>query len=284
MFMIDKVLCAHMPFFVGLYGHFITSMHICTFVETDCSSPYIERFKDDNDVVGIFEYLCEKVMEFWSEIEFLDLRRKCETLACTYSKQFADKVKAAKDTEGLVCVLKHSDYCNWLNICILKKISDITKVPEAQCIIEDYETCLHSKKVPDVQCYFRAIFFNPSSFSFVDVKINKDFKKIVVKDLIGYCKVIGSILSIPNGSIHVADCADGCLVITLAISIPYFVHVYNTAKKFHHKFRFHHIQYLKFGEFPVICSTHIEQDEDLLSALAIHSKEPGKPVCICVDA
>jgi len=254
---------------------------ICNFINAvfcwniDLTSPYIEVFKDNSDVVEAFDYLCNKITEFWNMMEFQKFKKICEAVVGNCHREFVGKVKAAKDIESMVVAFKDSGFCNWLNIHLLKKVSKLAEISEAQKIVQDYETCLHKKKVSEVQPYFKAMFFHPNKFSSVQAKINESFEDIIIANLLKYRKAFKSDLSIPNGLISVADCVIDCQIIKLSIPVSYSFHVFYMAKRMHHIFRRYHIQYLQINSYPIIYSTYLDIDEELLSALTRSSKACG---------
>ena len=81
--------------------------------------------------------------------------------------------------ELLVC----SQFCNWMELDILKRMAMAGGIPEATYIISAFEECIHSKKCCDVILNFRKEYINPDVFEKVTILLNEKAEIMTVAEL-----------------------------------------------------------------------------------------------------
>ena len=210
---------------------------------------YTERFKLDNDAVGAYTYLFNKLAALFDKMEFKKFKRICTLRGADCPQDFRKQMQGAETLDDILDILEKPNYCNWLNIRLLKRIVRLTEISEAQSLLDAYEECLYSKKVSEVRQYFRRIYFDPKYFSKIEAKINKHGEMLVVSDVIRFCEMLESDLKFPEGSIVAVDCDSGCFKFMCVIPVQCASHAYRIARENLYKFRKFHIQYLEIEPF-----------------------------------
>ena len=237
---------------------------------------YTERFTHDSDAVGAFVYLFNKLAAIFDEVEFKKFRRICTLRGADCPQDFRKQMQAAETLDDILDTLEKPNYCNWLNIRLLKRIVKLIEIPEAQSLLDAYEKCLYSKKVSEVRPYFKSIYFDPKYFTVVKAKVNKHADDLFVSDVIQFCETLESDFSFPE--VIATDCDSGCFKIIFIIPVQCASHAYKMARENLYKFRKFHIQYIE-----------IESYQKLFAMSYCISKEPsdlplllpkGKTTCI----
>ena len=188
-------------------------------------------------------YLFNKLAAFFDEVEFKKLKRICTLQGGDCPHDFRKQMQAAETLDDILDTLEKPNYCNWLNIRLLKRIVKLTEIPEAQCLLDAYEKCLYSKKVSEVRPYFKSIYFDPKYFSEVKAKVNKHADNLFVSDVIEFCQTLES--DFHFSEVIVTDCDSGCFKITCIIPVQCASYAYKMARENLFKFRKFHIQYLE---------------------------------------
>ena len=188
----------------------------------------------------------------FDEVEFKKFKQICALRGADCPQDFRKQMQEARTLDDILEILEKPNYCNWLNIRLLKRIVRLTEIPEAQRLLDAYEKCLYSKKVSEVRPYFRSIYFDPKHLSKVEAKINKHAEMLVVSDVIRFCEMLESDLKFPEGSVIATDCDSGCFKLTCIIPVQCASHAYRMARKNIYKFRKFHIQYLQIEPFQKI--------------------------------
>ena len=223
---------------------------------TDQPDPYTE-----DDVVGAFAYLFNKLRILFNEVNFTQLKNACIQGGTLIPSDFKQQIKAAVELDDLLGVLDNPMYCNWLNVRLLKRIVKTVDIPEAELLIQAYEKSVYSRKVSDVKIYFHSDYFNPSHVSLVNAKILRSFKSLTVADIIKYCQELECNMGVYAGSVTATECQPGCLLITCVIPIHCALHAYVTAKTNFLRFRLFHIQYIEIESFPKIFALNFSIQE-----------------------
>ena len=203
----------------------------------------------------------------FDEVNFTQLKNACIQRGTRLPGEFKEKIKAADKLDDLLDVLDNPMYCNWLNVCLLKRIVKTIDIPEAKCLIQAYESCVYSKKVSDVVIYFHSDYFKPSHVSLVNAKIVRSFTNLTVADIIKYCETLESNMGVYAGSVTATECQPGCLQITCVIPLHCALHAYETAKTNFLKFRQSHIQYIEIESFPKVFALNFSIKESNLDTL-----------------
>ena len=238
---------------------------------------YIERFKQDSDAVGAFMYLFNKLAALFDEVEFKKLKKFCALRGADCPQDFRKQMQATETLDDILDILEKPNYCNWLNIRLLRRIARLTEIPEAQRLLDAYEKCLYSKKVSEVRPYFKSIFFDPNHFSKVEAKINKHGEMLLVSDVIKFCQMLESDLKLPEGSVIVTDCDRGCFKLTCIIPVQCASYAYKMARENLYKFRKFHLQYLEIESFKklFVQNVHVSKEP---STLFLSSPTKGKTI------
>ena len=84
-------------------------------------------------------------------MNFTELKDACIQRGTRLPIEFKQQIKAANKLDDLLDVLDNPMYCNWLNICLLKRIVKTIDIPEAKNLIQAYESCVYTRKVSDVE-------------------------------------------------------------------------------------------------------------------------------------
>ena len=235
---------------------------------------YYERFKDDSDAVGAFAYLLNKLATLFDEMEFNELKRICILRGTDCPEDFREQIRQAETLDDILEILERPNYCNWLNIRLLRRIVKLTEIPEAKILLDAYEKVLYSKKVSEVQPYFKSIYFNPKHYSVVKAKINKHAELLIVSDVVKFCQMLESdIIQISEGSVMATDCDRGCFKFTCIIPVHCASHAYKMASKNLFKLRKFHIQYLEIESYQKLHYCVLKQTEFALSSSTGKTRE-----------
>ena len=254
--------------------YFVCSCNIVKIIcYTDHTDAYQKKFEDD-DVIGAFAYLFNKLGILFGEVDFIVLKRACIQRGTLLSSDFKQRIKAANELDDLLDALDNPMYCNWLNTRLLKRIVKTIDIPEAEHLIQAYEKCVYSRKVSDVMGHFDLRCFNESHVSLVLAKINTTLESLTVADIVKYCQKLEQNMDVYAGSVSAAKCQPGCLQITCVIPVHCALHAYETAKSNFLKFRQFHIQYIEIESFPKVFALRF-------SIIKENNLTPGKEV---VDA
>ena len=117
---------------------------------TDHPVDYTKIFEGD-DVVGAFSCLLLKLQTLFGKVDFTLLKNAFIQRGTPAPNEFKQQIKAAAKLDDLLDVLDNPMYCNWLNICVLKRIVKAIDIQEAENLIQAYEKRVYSKKVSDVE-------------------------------------------------------------------------------------------------------------------------------------
>ena len=256
---------------------------ICTtHLYADHPDAYIEKFEDE-DVVGAFAYLFDKLRILFGEVNFTQLKNACIQRGTLLPSEFKQQIKAAVELDDLLDALDNPMYCNWLNIRLLKRIVGTINIPEAKNLLQAYERCVFSRKVSEVMTYFDKRCFNPSHVSLVNAKIVTSFKSLTVSDIIKYCERLESNMGVYAGSVTAIECQPGCLQITCVIPIHCALLAYKMAKTNFIKFRQSHIQYIEIESFPKVFALKFSRKEDDKSTIGTVMPMAGKELAMYTD-
>ena len=209
-----------------------------------------------------------KLAALFDEVEFNKLKQKCILRGADCPQDFRKQMQEAETLNDILDILEKPNYCNWLNICLLKRIVRLTEIPEAQSLLDAYEKCLYSKKVSEVRPYFKSKYFDPKHFSKVEAKVNKHAEVLIVSDVIRFCEMLESDLKFPEGSVIATDCDSGCFKFTCIIPVQCASHAYRMARENIYRFRQFHIQYLQIEPF------------QKLYAMSFHKKLPSDSAAV----
>ena len=206
-------------------------------------------------------------------MDFTVLKRACIQRGTLLSSDFKQQIKAANELDDLLDALDNPMYCNWLNTRLLKRIVKTIDFPEAEHLIQAYESCVYSRKVSDVMTHFDSRCFNQSHVSSVVAKINAKLESLTVADVIEHCQKLEHNMGVCAGSVTAVKCQPGCLQITCVIPMYCAFHAYETAKTNFLKFRQFHIQYIEVESFPKVFALKFPNNLiDLTSGIVtIHS-------------
>ena len=199
-----------------------------------------------------------KLRILFDEVNFTQLKNACIQRGTRLPSEFKQQIKAANKLDDLLDVLDNPMYCNWINICLLKRIVKTIDIPEAKNLIQAYESCVYTRKVSDVGIHFHSDYFKPSHVSLVNAKIVRSFTNLTVADIIKYCERLESNMGVYAGSVTATECQAGCLQITCVIPLHCALHAYEMAKTNFLKFRQFHIQYIEIESFPKVFALNFQ--------------------------
>ena len=199
-----------------------------------------------------------KLRILFDEVNFIQLKNAFIQRGTRLPSEFKQQIKAANKLDDLLDVLDNPMYCNWLNICLLKRIVKTIDIPEAKNLIQAYENCVYSRKVSDVEIHFHSDYFKPSHVSLVNAKIVRSLTNLTVADIIKYCERLESNMGVYAGSVTATECQPGCLQITCVIPIHCSLLAYEMAKTNFLKFRPFHIQYIEIESFPKVFALNFQ--------------------------
>ena len=242
--------------YIQLHNYYVIICGDC--IDADA---YTKEFEDE-DVVGAFACLFNKLGDLFGEVNFMKLKNACIQRGTLLPSEFKERIKAAVQLDDLLDALDNPMYCNWLNIRLLKRIVKTINIPEAKILLQSYESCVYSRKVSEVMPYFDPRCFNPSHMSLVNAKIVKSFTNLTVADIIKYCERLEINMGVYAGSVTATECQPGCLQITCVIPLHCALHAYETAKTNFLKFRQFHIQYIEIGSFPKVFALNFSVKEN----------------------
>jgi len=246
---------------------------ICVRIGTASNRAYEKEFDEfENDVDGAFLYLLDKLETLWEKSNYHSLQKLCIRDA-RLSESLRKNIKEEAPTlDEMFDLLKTSPYFTWFEIRILKRMANVAKVSEAKCLIKSYENYAFNKPCSEVQPYFHKHYIHSEHLTLVTAKLNKNFKNIIVGDLVKYCHGLDSIADLPSESFAIVNNEGGCVEISAIIPTCYAYHAYNQAKKILLKLRQHHIQYLKVGAFPELHAYSDVENQLYMEAPAIWSE------------
>ena len=229
---------------------------------TDHSDAYIKKFKDE-DVICAFTCLLDKLRTLFGEVDFMQLKSGCIQRGTLLPSDFKQKIREANELDALLDALDNPLYCNWLNTRLLKRIVKTVDIPEAEKLIQIYESCVYSRKISDVIMYFNTRWFNKSHVSKVTAKINANYEVLTVADIIRYCQKLECNMRICAGTVTAAKCDPGCLQVTCVIPVHCALHAYETAKTNFLNFRQFHIRYIEIESFPKVFAMKFAKEINL---------------------
>ena len=213
-------------------------------------------------------------------MNFTQLKNACIQRGTRLPVEFKQQIKAADKLDDLLDVLDNPMYCNWINICLLKRIVKTIDIPEAKNLIQAYESCVYTRKVSDVGIHFHSDYFKPSHVSLVNAKIVRSFTNLTVADIIKYCERLESNMGVYAGSVTATECQPGCLQITCVIPLHCALHAYEMAKTNFLKFRQFHIQYIEIESFPKVFALNFQSYlNTLTSGIYVHIYEYYVHMC-----
>ena len=211
----------------------------------------------------------------FGEVDFTQLKNACILRGTLLPSEFKQQIKAAVKLDDLLDALDNPMYCNWLNICVLKRIVKAIDIEEGIHLIQAYEKCVYSRKVSDVEMHFRSDYFKQSHVSLVNAKMTESSESLIVADIIKYCHRLESNMGVNAGSVTAIKCQRGCLLITCVIPIHCALHAYKTAKTNFLQFRQFRIQSIEIKPFPKVYSLHISVNLDKVTS--------GKLIATCTS-
>ena len=140
---------------------------------------YREIFNED-DVEFSFTYMLNRLEDMWSSANFSELKR-CAKRDPRFSSTLRSELACTSNLEEMLDILSDSEFCNWLDIQILKRMGRVAEVPEAMSLIRIYENCIYPKKCSDVKAHIRKEYVNSDDKI---AKLKEDVeKKLTVADL-----------------------------------------------------------------------------------------------------
>ena len=255
--------------FANMHVYFVTCIVMIT---NFTDSEFIDKIKDEN-VVGAFTYLFNKLGDLFATENFDKFRNVCMLRGAPLPREFKEQVKAAQELSDILDVFDNRLYCNWLNVRLLKRIAKNIDNKRAVELIKIYEDHVYSRKVSDVKKYF-PICFDEKVVSLIKVKINISYKKHpnpTIKQFFAYCEELENIMDIYTGGGSVVDSSAGCLLLTMIIPLHCSLHAFNMAKKNFLILRRFNIQYLEIESFPKVFAFNHSGSESIFENLSLNN-------------
>ena len=218
-------------------------------------------------MVSAFLYLLSKLVALWSESDFSELQAVCQRDS-RLPNELRSKLRNATDLKKTLDLLADSPFCTWLELRILKRMANVSDIPEAIHMISTFEECVHNRKCADVKPYFKKEYIIPDHLNKVIAKLNDNFEHLIVADLIKYCHNLECILQLPHESGAPANIKEGCLEIHFYIPTYSYLYAYESAKRNFLELRPMHIQYLQIGTYPKVYTTSLCKTTKAQSLLA----------------
>ena len=233
---------------------------------------YREKFRE-NDVETSFLYMLSRLEDLWKTVKFSKLQNTCKRDG-RLPDELKSSLESSDDLEQMFNFLSGSQFCNWLEIRILKCMAKVADIPEAINMLKIFEECVYSRKCSEVENHFKEKYINPNHFTIIVSKLNKDAKNMIVADLIEYCYKQESILQLPPDSITPLGSDSGCLIVRVIIPYCHYTYAYETAKSHFIKLRTLNTRYLRIGTCPKVYTTSListTQANSLLTELSSHN-------------
>ena len=215
-------------------------------------------------VRAAFIYLTSNVSKLLQNEDFPTIRRSCIEQINTpsgaqLSPDIVQKIKSTKNLNSLLDILVESPYWSWIDLRLLEGIVIASGSSVAQCLLQDYQNVVFSKKLLEVLSSVPNKEVKDTYYSKIVSKIKKDLKEIIISDLLKFQSELESvIMELKNGTCALARIEGGCIEIEWFIPMHCIDHAYNSACLKRHKFQSLSLQYLQIGSYREIYDPSIQ--------------------------
>ena len=225
-----------------------------------------EKYDEENDPVGAFSYLFNKLAELFQEEDFKKLRNACKLRGALFSSDFKKEIQAASNSDAILDVLDNFKvYCNWLNTRYLKIIARNARIPKAEQLIASFEERFYCKMVSDVEVHINSDLFDPDHVQNVAIKINANSDTLTVRKLTDYCRKLESNMKLPEGTMSPADSGrSGCLLLACAMPVHCSLYAYEMSKSNSFIFREWHVRFIQIKSYPKIFTFTLSDNVEAL--------------------
>ena len=230
-------------------------------LHTDTKSLVIskEEFKSYNDVGKAFVALQTKMKKVLKKSDYVDLRRACITQmhnpgGAQLSQNFIEQILRTQNIDDLFDLLVCSPYWSWIDIRILEVMVVASDNPQAVQLLNNYKDAVFSKKLIDLLPNAPSKEVKEKYYAIIVTKVNKDPNTMTVADLLEFqyqLEVV--IMDIQNGVCILQHLKKGCIELYWYIPTSCVDGAYQSARIKYNQFSDLHLQYLKIGQYPVIC-------------------------------
>lgn len=166
----------------------IAFINIYSFVGENSNSDEESGHESSGTIESIFSKYIDKICDALKQgSDFRKARRKCLANVnvigtISLSKEIQNEIRDTKDFDDLFDVLCCTPYWNWMNIRMLEKMAG--DCSEANKLIEKYKNTIYYRKVKDIVSEIPNLKIPTGDYTRVKEKWNKDFKDLMVKDIV----------------------------------------------------------------------------------------------------
>ena len=165
----------------------------------------------------------------YNKVQFEDLHRACiENVNTPFGVKLpyslVESIKATKSLQDLFDELVSSPYWNWINIRMLEKMVNVSRIPEASQLVSQYKETVFSRKL---SVLFKQIpkFLIPSDYyTKVLQKWNKSLYEVTVKDLVSHWYQMEEVFGTKEPTLLLDCVLDGCVEIHWYIPTELMLH------------------------------------------------------------
>ena len=211
--------------------------------------------------------MVSKLEDLWRESNFSELQKICAR-DIRLSHELKIDLRNSTELEQITDLLINSPLCNWLELRILKRMANVADIPEAIRMIEAFEECVHNRKCTEIKEYLKKEYINPDHLTLVIAKVNQNSEKMVVTELIKYCRLLESALRLSEDSSAAAGIQNGCLEIRFYIPTHSYLYAHEMATNNFLQLRPMHIQYLQIGSHAKVFTSNLHETSEARLLLA----------------
>ena len=225
-----------------------------------------EKYDEDNDPVGAFAYLLNKLEVIFQEEDFTELQKACKLRGALFSSDFKKEIQAANNSDDILDVLDNFKInCNLLNTRYLKIIVRNVNIPKAERLIASFEEHFYCKMVSDVRVHINSNFFDKKHVENVEIKINTNRDTLTVRKLTDYCRKLESNMKLQEGTMSPVNSGrSGCLLLACAMPVHCSLYAYEMSKSNSFIFRQWHVRFIQIKSYPKIFTFTLSDNVEAL--------------------
>ena len=156
-----------------------------------------ERFNED-DVESAFTYLIVHLDALWSKVDIEILKRVCMR-DIRLPHELKSELKVVTSLEELLDCLVNFQFCNWMELTLLKRMAVVVDIPKSTQMISVFEECVHRRSCCEVMPYFRKQYIMHWDI-FEKILKNKGAYVTTVANLMKEYRKMEPILQVPKSS------------------------------------------------------------------------------------
>lgn len=151
-------------------------------------------------------------------VEFEVLRRTCienvnTPFGACIPQELVDEIKDTANLNNLFDVLASSPYWSWINIRILTKMVRVSRVDEAEELVERYKEAVFSRKLGLLLKQIPALNIPADYYAEVEQKWNKSLDEVTVQDLVSHWSKMEELFDVKEPTLLLKKVVDGCVEI-----------------------------------------------------------------------